>query len=108
LLRLLLRYYRLQSISVVCDQFQREINKRRGIVAAEITTAGPVATGERDMIIGRLQAMTGKQVQVNFKEDPALIGGAITRVGSVVYDGSIRTQLETIKQKMIAGSDGPG
>jgi F-type H+-transporting ATPase subunit delta len=105
LLRLLLKHYRLQSISVVYQEFQREINVRRGIVPAEITTAGPVGARDRDLIIGRLKAVTGKDVQANFKVDPALIGGAITRVGSVVYDGSIRTQLLMIKQKMTASSD---
>jgi len=105
LFRLLLKHYRLQSISFVCQEFQREINKRRGIVSAEITTAGPVGAAERDLIIGRLKAVTGKEVQANFKIDPSLIGGAITRIGSVVFDGSIRTQLQTIKQKMAASSD---
>jgi F-type H+-transporting ATPase subunit delta len=102
LLRLLLKHYRLRSISVVYEQFQKEINRRRGIVPAEVTTAGPVDARERDLIIGRLKAVTGKEIHADFKVDPALIGGAITRIGSVVYDGSIRTQLESMKQRMIA------
>jgi len=108
LLRLLLRNYRLPSIQAVYQEFQREINRRMGVVPAEITTAGAVGHAEREMIISRLEAVTGKRVQADFKVDPALIGGAVTRVGSVVYDGSIRTQLETIKQKMIAVSDAAG
>ena len=108
LLRLLLKHYRLESISVVYNEFRKEINRRRGIVPAEITTASPVAAAEREMMVGRLQTVTGKKVQVNFIVDPALIGGAITRIGSVVYDGSIRTQLQTIKQKMISASDATG
>jgi F-type H+-transporting ATPase subunit delta len=109
LLRLLLKHHRMQSIWLVYEEFEKEINKRRGIVPAEITTAGPVEASERELIIGRLKAVTGKQVQANFKVDPELIGGAITRIGSVVYDGSIRTQLETMKQVMIAdgGSEAP-
>ncbi len=105
LLRLLLKNYRLHSIPVVYHEFQKEINRRRGIVPAEITTAGAVGAAEREMIVSRLEAVTGKRVQADFKVDPALIGGAVTRVGSVVYDGSIRTQLETIKQKMVAVSE---
>jgi F-type H+-transporting ATPase subunit delta len=105
LLRILLKHYRLQSISVVYQEFRREINKRRGIVPAEITTAAAVGASDRDLIIGRLKAVTGKEVQASFKVDAALIGGAVTRIGSVVYDGSIRTQLQTIKQKMISTSD---
>jgi len=105
LLRLLLKNYRLESIAAVYHEFQKEINRRTGVVPAEITTAGSVDPSEREMIVSRLKAVTGKQVQANFKVDPALIGGAITRIGSVVYDGSIRTQLDAIKRKMIAGSD---
>ena len=105
LLRMLLKHYRLESVSVVYQEFQKEINRRKGIVPAEVTTASPVGAAERDMMVGRLQAVTGKQVQVNFIVDPALIGGAVTRIGSVVYDGSIRTQLQTIKQKMEAATD---
>jgi F-type H+-transporting ATPase subunit delta len=107
LLRLLLKHYRLESISVVYQEFQKEINRRMGIVPAEITTAGPVSAGDQEIMVRRLQAVTGKQVQANFTVDPALIGGAITRIGSVVYDGSIRTQLETIKQRMVSASEGP-
>src|SRR5262245_35850898 len=55
LLRLLLRNYRLHSISVVYQEFQREINKRTGVVPAEITTAGSVGAAERTMIVGRLE-----------------------------------------------------
>jgi F-type H+-transporting ATPase subunit delta len=105
LLRLLLKHYRLESISVVYQEFQKEINRRMGVVPAEITTAGPVGSAEQEIMVRRLQAVTGKQVQANFTVDPALIGGAITRIGSVVYDGSIRTQLETIKQRMISASE---
>jgi F-type H+-transporting ATPase subunit delta len=47
--------------------------------------------------------LTGKHVEFEFETDPSLIGGAITRVGSVVYDGSVRTQLQQIKQKLKAG-----
>jgi F-type H+-transporting ATPase subunit delta len=108
LLRLLLKHYRLQSVALVYREFQREMNKRRGIVPAEITTAGPVGTSQRDLIVRRLEAVTGKRVEVTFRVDPALIGGGITRIGSVVYDGSIRTQLETIKAKMIAGPEDAG
>jgi F-type H+-transporting ATPase subunit delta len=52
-----------------------------------------------------LTAITGKQVEFEFKTDPAIIGGVVTRIGSVVYDGSIRTQLQEIKHRLKEGRD---
>jgi F-type H+-transporting ATPase subunit delta len=100
LLQTLLRHYRLQHLEAVYQQFQREINERRGMVLAEVTTAAPVTRTEQDAISNRLREMTGKQVQLQFNTDPALIGGVVTRIGSTVYDGSIRTQLQTVKQRL--------
>jgi F-type H+-transporting ATPase subunit delta len=100
LLNTLLRHYRLHHLEAIYRQFQREINERRGMVLAEITTAAPVNRTEQDALGNRLREMTGKQVQLQFKTDPALIGGVVTRIGSVVYDGSIRTQLQTVKQRL--------
>jgi F-type H+-transporting ATPase subunit delta len=103
LLRVMLSHYRLHYIKAVYEQFQREINERRGIVSAEVVTAQTIGPAEQDALGRRLEQMTGKQVQLQFKTDPALIGGTVTRVGSVVYDGSIRTQLQEIKERLKAG-----
>jgi len=48
-----------------------------------------------------LSGATGKQVQLDVALDPALIGGVVTRIGSTVYDGSIRTQLARMKQQLV-------
>jgi F-type H+-transporting ATPase subunit delta len=100
LLRTMLRNYRLHYLDMVHEQFRREINRRRGVVPAEVTTAGPVAPSDREILARRLQEMTGNRVEIEFHTDPSLIGGAIARLGSVVYDGSIRTQLESVRQKL--------
>lgn len=103
LLKIMLRHYRLHHLEAVYEQFRREMNERKGIVLAKVTTAGPVTAAEQQMLGRRIQEMTGKQVQLEFDTDPSLIGGAVTRIGSTVYDGSIRTQLEGIKQRLKAG-----
>jgi F-type H+-transporting ATPase subunit delta len=100
LLRALLRHYRLHYLDVVYQQFQREINRRRGVVPAEVTTAGAVSAEDRDRLAQRLQEITGTRVEIEYKTDPSLIGGVVARIGSMVYDGSIRTQLQTVKQKL--------
>ena len=104
LLRTMLSHYRLHDLTEVHEQFHRAINRRRGIALAEVTTAAPASQSAQDSLTRKLQELVGKQVQVQFKTDPALIGGAVTRLESVVYDGSIRTQLQAVKQRLKEGT----
>ena len=104
LLRTMLSHYRLHDLAEVHAQFRRAINRRRGIALAEVTTAAPASQEAQDMLTLKLQELVGKKVQVQFKTDPALIGGAVTRLESVVYDGSIRTELQTVKQRLKEGT----
>lgn len=106
LLRTLLRNYRLQYVGAVHQEFRREMNLRKGIVVARVATAAPVGTSEQESLSRTLHQMTGKQVQLEFKTDPSLIGGVVTRVGSMVYDGSVRTQLQEIEQRLKLGDRG--
>ena len=103
LLRTMLANQRLPLIVEVYEQYRRIINERRGIVVAEVTTAQPLAAPEQAQLSQRLQAITGKQVEFKFKTDAALIGGVVTRIGSVVYDGSVRTQLREIHKQLKSG-----
>lgn len=103
LLRVMLNHYRLHHIAEVHKQFQREMNARSGVVSAEVITAQEIGAPQRETLSRKLAAMTGKQVELQFKTDPSLIGGVVTRVGSVVYDGSIATQLQEIKERLKAG-----
>src|SRR5215813_11262131 len=102
LLRALLSNYRLQYAPEVYEQFRRELNERKGLVTAEVTTAA-VGAVEQAKLGRTLEKMTGKRVEFKFRTDPALIGGVVTRIGSVVYDGSVRTQLAEIKEKLKQG-----
>ena len=104
LLRTMLSHYRLHNLTEVHEQFRRAINRRRGIALAEVTTAVPASQDAQDRLTRKLQELVGKQVQIQFKTDPALIGGAVTRLESIVYDGSIRTQLQTVKQRLKEGT----
>ena len=106
LLRAMLTNHRLPLVPDVYEQYRRLINARRGVVVAEVTTAQPLNAQEQAQLSQRLQTMTGKQVKFQFKTDAALIGGVLTRIGSVVYDGSVRTQLQAIEQRLKAGTRG--
>ncbi|HEU4390209.1 MAG TPA: ATP synthase F1 subunit delta [Blastocatellia bacterium] len=100
LLRLLLRNNRLHHIKAVDRAFRDAVNRREGVVPAEFTTATPIDQKDQQLLVRQVEEVTGKRVEPRFNSDPALIGGVITRVGSVVYDGSIRTRLETIKNEL--------
>jgi F-type H+-transporting ATPase subunit delta len=85
------------------EQFRRVINERQGLIVAEVTTAAEVGHDDQQRLGRTLERMTGKRVEFKFKTDPALIGGVVTRIESVVYDGSVRTQLREIKERMKQG-----
>ena len=104
LLRTMLTNHRLPLVAVVYDQYRRIINERRGVMVAEVTTAQPLAATEQAQLGQRLEAITGKRIEFQFKTDATLIGGVVTRIGSVVYDGSVRTQLQGIEQRLKSGN----
>jgi len=100
LMRTMLSHYRLHHLAAVLTQYRRVINERKGLVVVDVTAAAEIAGPDRDKLVRALERLTGKKVDLKFKTDPALIGGVITRIGSVVYDGSVRTQLSQIKQRL--------
>jgi F-type H+-transporting ATPase subunit delta len=103
LLRTMLGHHRLHYLPEMREQFRRVINERQGLIVAEVTTAAEVGHDDQQRLGRTLERMTGKRVEFKFKTDPALIGGVVTRIESVVYDGSVRTQLREIKERMKQG-----
>ncbi len=87
----------LQEILVL---FRAEMDERHGVVEAHITTAAELGAAERAKLEAALTKRTGKKVRAEYHVDPALIGGAVTRVGSTVFDGSVRERLQTLRAKL--------
>ena len=100
-LRVLLRNSRLTEIGEINEKFAGVLEERSGVVAAQITSARPLAENVQAEMKTNLEKMTGKSVNLNFETDETLIGGVVTRLGSTVYDSSVKTQLEELKQQMI-------
>ena len=73
------------------------------MVAAEITSARELSEAEKAELSRSLAGLTGKTVKPNFKIDTDIIGGVVTRIGSTVYDGSVKTQLENLKKELVNG-----
>jgi len=91
------RIIALLSIATVFEEMREEA---LGIVPAEITTAGPLTDQERSRAKSAVQKLTGREVRLTCKVEPGMIGGAVTRIGSTIYDGSLRTQLSQLKRRM--------
>lgn len=92
---------RLRHVRDVREAFDELLAERQNRAMARVTTASPLAGGELDEIRKKLEAVTGKQVEVDAQVDPAVIGGARAQIGSVVYDGTIRNQLEKIRERLV-------
>jgi F-type H+-transporting ATPase subunit delta len=100
-LRVLLKNARLADLDAINERFLAILEERAGLVSAEVTTAQPIDAAQQNALQLKLQQMTGKTVSLNFKIDPEIIGGVVTRIGSTVYDGSVKNQLQQLKEQMI-------
>jgi F-type H+-transporting ATPase subunit delta len=102
-LRILLRNSRLTEISEINEKFASVLDERSGLVSAEVTSARSLSDAEKSELQASIAKMTGKQVNFNFKIDENIIGGVVTRVGSTIYDNSVKTQLENLKHQLVNG-----
>jgi F-type H+-transporting ATPase subunit delta len=91
---------RIGSLPSIAEVFHEEREKAQGIVPAEITTAVPLTDEMKERARAAVEKLTGRKVRLTSRVEPKLIGGAVTRVGSTVYDGSLRTQLAQLRRKM--------
>ena len=100
-LSILVENKRTTAICSIAQVYHEELEARMGIVPAEITTASPLDDAMRQRAQQSVQKATGRQVRLTCKVDGSLLGGAVTKVGSTIYDGSLRTQLEQLRLQMI-------
>lgn len=94
----LIRHQRIGMLGPIVEQFESEVNVRLGIAEAEITSARTLTPDERQAMENQIARMTGKQVRAKYATNGALLGGAVVRVGSTVYDGSVRGQINRIRE----------
>ncbi|MGH9868647.1 MAG: ATP synthase F1 subunit delta [Candidatus Polarisedimenticolia bacterium] len=100
---LVLEKGRVRDLHEIIARFQKLRDERLNLATAEVTTAVPLEPKLRAEWERRLAKMTGREVRVTYKTDSGLLGGALTRVGSVVYDGSLRTQLSRFRERLVKG-----
>ncbi|NOY70625.1 MAG: ATP synthase F1 subunit delta [Deltaproteobacteria bacterium] len=87
----------------IMENYARLADELKGVVRASLLSATELEEDTIDQIRGALSKMTGKDVILDAGLDPALIGGVVTRIGDLVLDGSIRTQLKNMSQSLKRG-----
>jgi F-type H+-transporting ATPase subunit delta len=99
-LRVLLKNQRLSELSQVNAKLVQILDERAGIVSAEVVSARPIAGSIRMALERKLEEITGKKVRLSFGTDELLLGGIVTRIGSTIYDGSVRNQLRRLSEEL--------
>ncbi len=94
---------RLHELPQITEAYLQLSDRDSGVVEAEVTSARPLDEAGRRALEASVAQMAGSaQVRATYREDPSLLGGAMVRVGSTVYDGSVRGHLEQMKRRMLA------
>ena len=95
---------RLVDFYGIREEYQRLAEEEAGLVTAVVTSASPLDERRKDRLRRALSERTGQEVQLDVKVDPSLIGGAIAEVAGVVFDGSLRAQLNQLRANLTKGS----
>jgi F-type H+-transporting ATPase subunit delta len=103
LLAVLIDNGRIRHVREVIAAYRAALQERMGIRQAEIVTARELSGHERTELLEGVGKLAGGKVQADFKLDSSILGGAVVRIGSTVYDGSVRGRLERLKESLVAG-----
>jgi len=94
---------RLPLFSEILKQVEEELDDRQGFAEAQVSSARQLSDPEKQMLEVEIAKMTGKKVRARYAQDASLLGGAVVQVGSTIYDGSVKGQLERIREQLVEG-----
>jgi F-type H+-transporting ATPase subunit delta len=100
--RVLLANYRLGIVDDVIEAYEKLVTGRMGIARVKISSASELSASDRQSLVARFEAVTGKKVDAAFQVVPGLLGGVTAQIDSTVYDGSVRGHLERIYERLTA------
>jgi F-type H+-transporting ATPase subunit delta len=98
LVAVLIDHRRIHFFEPIIAQLEKELDARMGFAEAQITSARELGGDEKREFEAQVGKLTGKKVRAHYGLDPSLLGGAVVRVGSTIYDGSVKGQLERLKE----------
>ena len=100
-LLLLVDKRRFALLSVIAEQFREMANAAQGIVIADVTTAQPATEAQQKKIAAKLEAVTGKKVELRLHENAALLGGVVVKIGDRRIDGSVAGRLQALQKELL-------
>jgi F-type H+-transporting ATPase subunit delta len=100
-LAVIMGHQRLAELDEILAEYYAVADEQSNMAEAEITSALPLNDQDRAELEAEVAKLAGGRVRANYRQDPTLLGGAVVRIGSTVYDGSIRAQLQRLKQRLV-------
>ncbi len=82
----------------MAEAYRRQLQEQLGIRQAEIVTARELSEKERGALVAEIGKLAGARIEASFKLDASILGGTVVRIGSTVYDGSVRGRLDRLKE----------
>jgi len=98
LVAVLIDHHRVPFLPRIIEQLEKELDARLGFAEAQISSVRELADAEKRALEAQVAKATGKKVRAQYALDSSLLGGAVVRVGSTIYDGSVKGQLEKIRE----------
>jgi F-type H+-transporting ATPase subunit delta len=98
----LISHRRMDALAAVVDAFEVVLDERLGFSRGNVTSAQELNGGQQAQLETELARLTGRRMRLRFTTDPGLIGGVVARIGSTVYDGSVKGRLETMGRQLSA------
>ena len=95
---------RVALLPEIVDAYSSRLMDHQKVVRARVTSAAPVTADRLKTLERELAGLTGRRVVMSAAVDPAILGGLVTQIGSTVWDGSVKRQLEKIREKLVASS----
>ena len=103
LIAVLISNGRISNVKEVAEAYRLLLQQQSGIRPAEIVTARELDAKEREALVAEIAKLAGSQINASFTLDKSILGGTVVRIGSTVYDGSVRGRLDRLKEALIAG-----
>ncbi len=91
---------RIGMLDDIVRVFETELDAQLGFAEVQVSSARPLSLQEQREVEARVERMTGKKVRATYVSNPELLGGVVVRVGDTIYDGSVRGQLEKMRQEL--------
>jgi F-type H+-transporting ATPase subunit delta len=104
LIAVLIDHGRIAHVGEVIEDYRRALQEQLGIKQVQISTARELSGQEKEMLVAEVGKLAGSRVDAKFELDQSILGGTVVRIGSTVYDGSLRGRLARLKEELTADS----